>query len=129
MSVADTPSETFFWEGLEEGRLLFQKCGACGHLRYPPAFRCPDCGGLQTSIVEASGDGSLYSYTVLSKPALKGWTLPLTVGLVALDDGVRIVGPLERGLTPRVGMRLSARFGPNDLAPRPLRFVAAEAGR
>lgn len=126
---AETGLGEFFWRGLEEGRMLFQRCEACRRLRYPPSARCPDCGGLETSIAESAGEGTLFSFTILERPKLVGWTLPLTVALVALDEGVRILGPLDREIQPRLGMRLSARIEPTELGPRPLRFVAAEPVR
>lgn len=126
---ADAGLGDFFWQGLDQGRLLFQRCEDCRRLRYPPSARCPDCGGLETSIVESAGEGTLFSYTILERPKLAGWTLPLTVALVELDEGVRMLGPMDRAVPPRLGMRVSARVEPTELGPRPLRFVAAEAGR
>ena len=115
----------FFWRGLEGGLLLIQQCVACGKMRYPPKARCLACGDIDSAIAQASGLGTLFSYTTVYKPPLPGLTLPMTLGLVALEEGVRILAPLDRSITePTIGMKLQAAFGANDIAPAPLRFVA-----
>ena len=118
----------FFWDGLEQGRLLVQRCTACETLRYPPNTRCEACGATEEDVVEVSGHGTLASYTIVYYPATPGQTLPMTLGLVELDEGVRLMAPLDRAIAqPAVGMRLQAKFGENDLASAPLRFAPEAA--
>ena len=115
----------FFWEGLEQGALLIQHCADCGKLRYPPKIRCLACGSTESGVSQASGRARLFSYTVMYRPPIPGVTLPVTFGLVELEEGVRMVAPLDRAIAqPAAGMALEAVFGPNDLAPAPLRFAA-----
>ena len=118
----------FFWDGLERGELLVQLCQGCGVRRYPPAARCLSCGGLEAALTTVSGRGTLLSFTVVHKPPIPGLTLPMTFALVDLEEGVRIMAPLDRAITePVSGMALRAAFGPNDLSLTPLRFVAESA--
>jgi hypothetical protein len=87
---ADTAA---FWEGCREHELRIQKCGECGHLRWPPAFLCPRCLSGKTELVRASGRGTVYSYTVYRvafDPAFRG-DLPYVVALVALEEGPHLV--------------------------------------
>ena len=39
--------------------------------------------------------GTLYSYVVMHHPPIPGYDYPLTVGLIDLDEGTRIVSNLE----------------------------------
>lgn len=82
-----------FREGCLEHELRIQKCGGCGHLRWPPAFLCPRCLSRDTQWVRASGRGTVYSYAVYHvafDPAFKE-DLPYVVALVALEEGPHLL--------------------------------------
>lgn len=101
----------FFWEGLRAGRLLIQRCASCGMLRHPPQPMCPSCRSLEWDTAESDGAGEVYSYTVHHHPPMPGFAMPYVVGLIALDEGVRMLGNVD--LEPdrvRVGMRVRARI-------------------
>ncbi len=87
----------FFWEGTQAGELRIQSCADCGALRHPPGPACPECGALSRTHVVAAGTGTLFSYVIHRHPPVPGKTLPLLLGLVELDEGVRMVAEL-RGL-------------------------------
>ena len=84
----------FFWEGTAAGELRIQRCNACGALRFPPGPACPDCGALDRGHVVASGRGTVFSYVVHRHPPVPGRELPILIGLVDLEEGVRMVGEL-----------------------------------
>lgn len=48
-----------FWEGVEQRRLLIQRCTACATLRFPWLPGCAHCGGPDWDTVEASGGDRL----------------------------------------------------------------------
>jgi uncharacterized OB-fold protein len=104
-----------FWRATRAGALLVQKCGRCGYLRWPPGPVCNQCqtpGGEWSPVTPA---GVLYSYAEYHRalaPAFSG-DLPYAVGLIELDDGPRMYGPLT-GLarTEDVGRRVAAVFDP-----------------
>jgi uncharacterized OB-fold protein len=81
----------FFWEGTAEGELRIQKCNACGELRHPPGPMCPVCHAADRGYVVASGRGTIFSFVVHHAPQMPGRELPLTLALVELDEGVRMV--------------------------------------
>jgi uncharacterized OB-fold protein len=89
-----SPDTAFFWDGMKAGELRIQRCGACGRLRHPPGPACPACGSLDLSYVVSPGAGSVYSFVVHHSPAVPGRTTPFVVALVALDEGVRMIGQL-----------------------------------
>jgi len=89
--VADAVT-TPFWEGVAEGVLRVQRCGACGrHVFYPRAV-CPHCTTGELAWVEAGGGGRVHSFTVVHRaPAEYREEAPYVVALVELDEGVRLM--------------------------------------
>ena len=84
----------FFWRGVEEGRLLVQRCSACGELRHPPGPMCPSCLSLDWEAEEVSGRGAVYSWVVSHHPTEPD-AEPRVVVLVDLEEGVRLVANLQ----------------------------------
>jgi uncharacterized OB-fold protein len=106
----------FFWAGTAAGELRIQRCGACGRLRHPPGPACPECGATRPEFVVASGRGRVFSYVVHHHPPVPGRTLPIVIGLVELDEGVRMVGELL-GVPPdevRIDAPVRVAFVPVD---------------
>ncbi len=85
----------FFWEGTAKGELRIQKCNACGELRHPPGPVCPSCHAMDRGYVVAAGRGTVYSFLVHHAPVVPGKQLPLTLALVELEEGVRMVGEVS----------------------------------
>lgn len=96
----------WWWEGIQRGQLLIQKCGECGELRHPPRPMCGACQSVAWETIVAKGRGTVYSYTVLHHPKFPGYEYPLACVLVALEEGTRLVSNLI-GCDPdaiRIGM-------------------------
>ena len=81
----------FFWEGLRAGELRIQRCNNCGALEHPPTVRCLTCGSTDRGYVVASGRAHLYSYVVAHHPQVPSFDYPLNIGLVELEEGIRLV--------------------------------------
>jgi uncharacterized OB-fold protein len=58
------PEVKQFWDATAEGRLLLPRCEDCQAVIWYPRPYCPVCASLNVSWFEASGRGSIYSYTV-----------------------------------------------------------------
>lgn len=58
------PEVQQFWDATAEGRLLLAHCDDCQAIIWYPRPYCPVCASLRVSWVQASGRGSIYSYTV-----------------------------------------------------------------
>jgi len=84
----------FFWDGLEEHKLLIQRCTDCKTLRVPPRPMCGNCQSLEWDTVESTGRGTVYSYVMPKYPPLPFLEYPYVVALIELDEGVRIVSNL-----------------------------------
>ena len=87
----------FFWEGIRAGKLLIQRCKACGALRHPPGPMCPSCQSLEWDALESSGRGIVYSFVVMHHPPIPPFDYPNTVLLVELEEGTRLVTQLADG--------------------------------
>jgi uncharacterized protein len=107
-----SPDTAFFWDGTAAGELRIQRCGGCGALRHPPGPMCPACGAARPGYLVAAGTGEVYSYVVQHHPPVPGKQMPLVVALVALPEGVRMVGELL-GVSPdraRIGLPVRVEF-------------------
>lgn len=96
----------WWWEGIERGELLIQKCSACGTLRHPPRPMCGKCQSLEWGSIVAKGRGTVYSFTILHHPKLPGYEYPLPCVLIELEEGTRLVSNVV-GCKPeeiRIGM-------------------------
>lgn len=105
-----------YWEGAREGRLLVQHCAACDRIWHPPLPCCPHCRSGDIGWREMSGDGTVYSYTVVTHPTHFEFAdrIPYVVAIVELAEGPRLVTGIT-GCAPdqvRVGMAVRARFTP-----------------
>lgn len=102
----------FFWEGTHAGELRIQRCSSCGSLRHPPGPSCPACHAFGRDFVRASGEGTVFSWTVHRHPPIPGQELPIVLVLVELPEGVRMVGRLA-GVAPdavEIGMPVRAAY-------------------
>lgn len=102
----------FFWDGLEQDRLLAQKCDSCGTLRHPPGPVCTKCHSLDWHAEEMSGRGALHSWTVVHHAAHPAFDYPHPIGLIDLDEGIRMIAPLKDVAPEQLadGLRLWVAF-------------------
>jgi len=119
------PDDAPYWEGLEGGALLTQRCDTCGTLRHPPQPRCGHCASAVFSWTPATGSGTVYSFTIVRhppNPALAA-SVPYVVALIQLDEGPRLVSNVV-GVDPdlvAIGQRVQVEFdrqGPGAVLPR-----------
>jgi uncharacterized OB-fold protein len=85
-----------FWAAAAEHRLVCARCANCGKFRMPPGPFCPKCRSQAIDWTELSGQGSVFTYTVVTHavmPSLAG-CVPYAVAAVTLPDagGVRLLG-------------------------------------
>jgi uncharacterized OB-fold protein len=106
--IPDNDTEwTEYFAFARQHRLMLRRCAACGLLRYPPTHACPWCAALEWTWQEVSGQGTIYSYEIVThaiQPGLQEVT-PYPVVLVELDEqrgqptpdeALRIIGNLVK---------------------------------
>jgi uncharacterized OB-fold protein/acyl dehydratase len=104
--------QAWFWEGLRQHELRIQRFTDDGSLVHPPANANPATQHMEYDWVVASGRGTLYSYTVAHHPQVPSFDYPHLVGIIELEEGVRIVSPIV-GCTKaqlEIGMPLEVSF-------------------
>ena len=81
-----------FWDATARGVMLLQRCNSCGSTIWYPRWLCPICGSTDTSWYEASGRGSIYSFTVVRRGDGPYREVgPYVLAYVELEEGPRIV--------------------------------------
>ena len=87
------PSSRPFWEAAKAHRLVIQSCGDCGAYVFYPRANCTACGSDRLEWTEASGEGSVYSYTIARRPAGAGFKedVPYVVAVIELKEGPRLL--------------------------------------
>jgi uncharacterized OB-fold protein len=105
-----------FWDAAAEGHLVAPRCGHCGRFRMPPTPFCPNCRSQTIDWVTLSGNGILFSYTIVTRAIFEGMedSLPYVAAVVELPDagGVRLItnivdAPID---AIEIGMKLKAFF-------------------
>ncbi len=86
--------QDFFWDGVDGGTLLLQKCSDCGQLRYPPGPMCPYCHSLDWAPQQSSGHGIVCAWIVSNHPT-EATAAGRIVALIQLDEGVRMIANLQ----------------------------------
>jgi len=103
-----------FLAALVEGRIVGQRCPACGKVYVPPRGACPTCGIATSEEAGVADTGTLTSFCIVNTP-VEGRSLPLpyVYGSVLLD-GADIPFPhLIQGLPVeeiRMGLRVRAEW-------------------
>jgi uncharacterized OB-fold protein len=88
-----------FWAGLHQHRLLLQRCTQCFRVRHYPRPVCDACYSMQFDWIEASGRGTIHSWTVTHHAFHFGFKrdLPYVTVVVDLEEGVRMNAILVDG--------------------------------
>jgi uncharacterized OB-fold protein len=100
-----------FWRAASERRLTAAQCAGCGTFRMPPTPFCPECLSQQIDWPSLSGEGTVFSYTVVRRaitPEMEG-ALPYVPALVDLDGapGARLITTIVD--VPVEAVRVGAR--------------------
>lgn len=91
---AATPLSRPFWNAAESGTLAIQRCRNCDRYEWTPLEACSTCYSETLEWTPVTGRGSVYSFSVVHRPAHPGFTAPYVVAIVELDEGVRMLTDL-----------------------------------
>lgn len=87
---AASPEESAFYRGLAQGRILGQRCPACGKVYVPPRSACPADGTPTADEVELSETGTITTFCIVNVPFLGQRITPPYVSAYVLLDGADI---------------------------------------
>lgn len=114
-----TPLTQPFWDGLRAHRLVLQCCQACHTVRHYPRPVCERCYAMDSLWVEASGRGTIHSWTVNHHPfhfAFKRES-PFVTVTVDLEEGVRMQAPLRDAAAADLKLGLAVQLVYEDVTP------------
>ena len=126
-----TEDNAFWFDAASQGRLVVQRCSACGALRHPPGPACPICRSFEWDAIDAPLRGTLHSFTIVHHPPDGSLSYPLAVGLIDLETGTRLLADFESGTSLEaleIGMAVEIGFAEHahgEVLPR-LRLLPEE---
>lgn len=105
------------------GKLLIKKCRACGEPHFYPRALCPHCFSSETEWIEASGRGTIYSFSVSRKVG----PTPFAIAFVTLAEGVSMMTNIvDCDLDAiRIGQAVRVVFKPTEGGPPVPMFAPA----
>jgi hypothetical protein len=71
-----------FWNAAREGRFTVPVCSACGKAHWYPRAICPFCSSDKVALHDASGKGTIYTFSVMRRAKE-----PYTIAYVTLAEG------------------------------------------
>src|SRR5277367_6466286 len=110
--------ESRYLRGLQEGKVIGQRCPACGKVYVPPRGACPVDGVPTTTDVELPDTGTVTTFCVVNVP-FQGQRVPspYAAASVLLDGADIAFQHLILGCEPdevRMGMRVRAVWKPRE---------------
>ncbi len=79
LNVGDEP----YFAAAADGKLLIKHCAACSQYHHYPRALCPFCFSDRTEWTEATGKGTIYSFSVTRRAG----PIPFVLAYVTLDEG------------------------------------------
>ena len=77
-----SPEHEAFWKAAASGKFMVPRCTACGKAHWYPRAICPFCMSDKIELKEASGRGTIYTYSVMRRaPEV------YAIGYVTLEEG------------------------------------------
>jgi uncharacterized OB-fold protein len=110
-----SPETAGFWEAVQRRELALKWCAHCAKAFHPKRIVCTNCGAEDLAWRPASGRGRVYSFSEVHRApsTVFAASVPYTVGLVALDEGVHLFtrfvaepGPIAIDAPARVDFRV-----------------------
>jgi uncharacterized OB-fold protein len=109
-----------YWRATAAHRLVVPRCTRCATYRFPPTPFCFNCRAQEVEWVEQSGEGEIYSFTIIRHAVIPqvADALPLIAAVVELPGtgGCRIVGNVVDAAPDAVAIGLPVRVDWYDVA-------------
>ena len=108
--MVGTGPDRQFQQYLGEGEFRLQQCVSCEQFIFYPRVLCPHCGASELSWNPITGNGVVYSTTVVRRREEKGG--PYNVAIIELAEGPRMMSRVEGVAADQVtiGSKVTARI-------------------
>jgi uncharacterized OB-fold protein len=109
-----SPETQPFWDAARDGRLVVPKCRPCGKVHWYPRAICPFCQSSEVEWMQASGTGTIYSFSVMRRAPE-----PFAVAYVTLAEGPTMITNLVDCDFDKlkIGQQVRIKFTPTDGGP------------
>ena len=120
------PNTAYYWEGVKQSELRYQQCEACDEIVFTPRLHCTRCGSDQLAWHVSTGEGSVYTYSVVRQNRNPRFSDlgAYAVAYVDLDEGFRmltnVVGVADPTRDISCGMRVRVEFEQQDEGEYPI---------
>lgn len=114
-----------FWRKCKDEVLSYPQCDDCGTIVFYPRAHCAGCGGSNLTWQAASGEGTIYSFSIVRQsyhPFFRS-QVPYAVAWIDLDEGPRILSNITGVEDPgalEIGQRVRVRWEAHDALSIPL---------
>lgn len=103
-----------FWEAAREHVLVRPLCRRCDASFFTPQIVCPRCLSRDWSYVPSSGQGTVYSATVVHRAPFPGLDAPYQVAIVDLEENwsmlTNLIGEPEPAAPAPIGTRVEVAW-------------------
>jgi len=127
------PTPSRYWREIPQRyRLEANQCKECGITFFPPRLVCPQCKKRELEPTKLTETGKILTYTIIRVPPHQfANQAPYAVGIVELDDGVKLTAQivdcdfedLEVGKRVRVEFRKVYQEGESGILCYGYKFV------
>ena len=83
------PETEAFWDATKGGKFMLRYCLDCGQTHWYPRAICPHCFSDKSEWREASGRGTIYTYSVTRRA-----DPPYAIAYVTLEEGPTMISNL-----------------------------------
>jgi uncharacterized OB-fold protein len=111
-----TPESERYWQGCKQHELWLRFCNDCAKAYFYPRDICPMCGSRDVTWKQASGRGTVYTFSIVQRAPTPGFAedVPFVNAIVELEEGPRMMSSLV-GVEPEpskvsVGMPVEVTF-------------------
>lgn len=102
-----------YWQKLKTGKLWLQYCRECQQFIFYPREACPRCLQSQLQWQPVSGQGQVYSYTIVNVTALPEFkeATPYIYAIIELEEGIRLPSNLIDCPLDKVHIGMQVKLG------------------
>ncbi len=124
-----------YWDGLNQDKLLVQKCKACGKFQWGPEWICHRCLSYDLTYETVEPRAKIYSWMRIWHPVHPGVkdSLPYLAITVELPqaDGIRMAGNLlgDANQSVKIGADVTAVFEHHAAATPPYTLLQWEVAK
>lgn len=81
------PATRPYWDAANDGRFVLPRCNDCGRYHHHPRRWCPHCWSTDLGWDEASGRGTVVTFSVVHQPPSDAFEVPYVLAVVRLAEG------------------------------------------